>query len=155
MRAPALLAGAGRISFGRNVVLGWEHGPGFLSGYSYVEARAADSSVSFGDETQLNNAVAIISDGPGIVFGKRCLLGPGVHVYDSDFHPLQASSRPHGPAEKAAVEIGDDVFIGTNAIILKGTRLGAGSVVGAGAIVAGAVPAGAVVAGNPARVVAQ
>lgn len=153
LRAPALLVGEGRISFARDVVLGWELGPAYRSGYSYVEARGAGSSVSFGERTQVNNAVTIVSEGPGIAVGKRCLLGPGVHIYDSDFHALQASLREQGSAAKASVEIGDDVFIGTNAIILKGARLGAGSVVGAGAVVSGVVPAGAVVAGNPARIV--
>jgi acetyltransferase-like isoleucine patch superfamily enzyme len=97
----------------------------------------------------------VVSEGPGISIGRRCLFGPGVHVYDSDFHPLAASDRRGTAARMARVEIGDDVFIGTNALILKGVSVGDGSVVGAAAVVVADVPPGAVVAGNPARVVAD
>jgi acetyltransferase-like isoleucine patch superfamily enzyme len=153
LRVPVVLAGQGRIGFGSRVVFGWEQSPGFLSGYSYVEARNPGSEVTFGDETQLNNGVTFASEGPGIAVGRRCLIGTGVHVYDSDFHALEASRRRDAPPRMARVEIGDDVFIGTNALVLKGVTLGAGSVVGAGAVVLAGVPPGAVVAGNPAQVV--
>jgi maltose O-acetyltransferase len=54
------------------------------------------------------------------------------------------------------VIIGDDVFVGTNAMILKGTTIGARSIIGAGAVVAGLdVPPDSVVVGNPARIVAN
>ena len=153
LRAPAVLAGDGSISFGENVILGWEQSANFWSGYTYVEARSAESRISFGDLTQLNNGVMVVSEGPGISMGRRCLIGPGVHVYDSDFHPLAAADRRDVSAQMAPVEIGDDVFIGTNALVLKGVTVGAGSVIGAGAVVVTDVPPGAVVGGNPARVI--
>ena len=50
--------------------------------------------------------------------------------------------------------IGEDVWIGMRAVILPQCRqIGAGAVIGAGAIVVHDVPAGAIVAGNPARVI--
>ncbi len=52
-----------------------------------------------------------------------------------------------------AVHIGDDVWIGQGAIVLKGVTIGHRSVVGAGAVVTKDVPADVVVAGNPARIV--
>lgn len=149
--APALLAGPGRISFERDVTLGWTQGPRFWSDYTYVEARAIGSLVSFGERTHLNNGVTIVSEGPGITIGKRCVVGPGVHIYDSDFHPLEVASRETGQPRRAAVRIADDVFIGSHAIILKGVAVGAGSVLGAGAVVSADVRENAIVAGNPAR----
>lgn len=149
LRAPALLAGHGRISFGPEVVLGWEAGPGFYAGYSYIEARYAGSHVSFAGYDHLNNGVVIVSEGPGIAIGERCRMGPGVHVYDSDFHAVGDDRDDRDPA-RAPVHIGDDVFIGTNALILKGTTIGDGATVGAGAVVTGDVAPGATVAGNPA-----
>jgi maltose O-acetyltransferase len=151
--APAMLAGRGQIRFDGAVTLGWQLAPGFLSGYAYVEARHSQSTVAFGEGTHLNNCMTIVSDGPGISIGQRCLIGPGVHIYDSDFHPLDATLRQSADPGRARVEIGDEVFLGTNAIVLKGVTLGARSVVGAGAVVATDVPDGAVVAGSPARVV--
>jgi acetyltransferase-like isoleucine patch superfamily enzyme len=155
MIAPALLAGPGRISFQGEVILGWEQGPGFLAGYSYVEARQPESKVSFGESTHLNNGVTIVSEGPGISIGRRCVIGPGVHIYDSDFHALEASRRQTDPPRRAPVQVADDVFIGSNAILLKGVTVEAGSVIGAGAVVAADVPRNAIVAGNPARVIVR
>jgi maltose O-acetyltransferase len=51
------------------------------------------------------------------------------------------------------VIIGDDVWIGHGAVILKGVTIGDRAVIGAGAVVTRGVPADTVVAGNPARVV--
>ena len=51
--------------------------------------------------------------------------------------------------------IEDDVWIGANAIILKGVTLGKGCVVAAGSVVTKSVPANALVGGNPARIIKQ
>jgi acetyltransferase-like isoleucine patch superfamily enzyme len=155
LQAPALLAGAGSIQFQPEVILGWVGGPGFFAGYSYIEARNPESVVSFGARSHVNNGVTIVSEGSGITIGRRCLIGPAVHIYDSDFHAIDPGVRATEPGLREPVEIADDVFIGSAAIVLKGVRIGAGSVVGAGAVVVGDVPAGAIVAGNPARVVQQ
>ena len=58
-------------------------------------------------------------------------------------------------ADTAPVTIEDDVFIGMNALVLKGVTIGAGSVVAAGCVVARDVPPRSVVVGNPARVVRE
>jgi acetyltransferase-like isoleucine patch superfamily enzyme len=154
LSAPLLLAGHGTIRFGRDVTFGWKLSPGFHAGYSYVEARYAGARIAVGDGCHFNNGVTVVAEGPGIEIGRRCLVGPGVHVYDSDFHPLEAAERRAGgdPA-RAAVKIGDDVFLGTGCIVLKGATIGQGAVVGAGSIVSGDVPPDAIVAGNPATVV--
>jgi maltose O-acetyltransferase len=149
--SPALLAGAGSIAFEGEVTLGWEQGPSFFSGYTYIEARRPESRVRLGAGTHLNNAVTLVSEGPGVVLGQRCLLGPGVHVYDSDFHALEAELRVSGEPGRAPVTIGDDVFLGTNAIVLKGVEIGRGSIVAAAAVVVDDVAPGTIVAGNPAR----
>jgi acetyltransferase-like isoleucine patch superfamily enzyme len=49
----------------------------------------------------------------------------------------------------------DDVYVGENAMVLGGTTIGEGSIVGAGSVLRKSVPAGSVVTGNPAKVVAK
>jgi acetyltransferase-like isoleucine patch superfamily enzyme len=92
-----------------------------------------------------------------ITIGDRVAVGANTTILDTDFHPLDPGQRRSDPqaARTAAVVIEDDVFIGMNCLILKGVRIGQGSVVGAGSVVTRDVPAGAIVAGNPARVIGQ
>jgi len=53
------------------------------------------------------------------------------------------------------IVIEDDVYVGANAVVLGGTTIGEGSIVGAGSVLRKSVPAGSVVTGNPAKVVAK
>ncbi len=93
-----------------------------------------------------------------IEIGDNTCIGGNVKILDNDFHPLEAEDRNADRKEKIGnkpVIIGKDCFIGCNALILKGTRLGDGCVVGAGAVVSGTFAAGSVIAGNPARVIRE
>jgi acetyltransferase-like isoleucine patch superfamily enzyme len=65
------------------------------------------------------------------------------------------ASRLRGayPHVVAPVEIGDDAYLGTAAIVLHGVVVGAGALVAAGAVVRASLPPGVVAAGVPARVV--
>ena len=105
--------------------------------------------IRIGGKTYINNNCVLISEGPGIEIGRNCFIGPEVCIFDSDFHGLLERGKPL----KEAVKVGDNVFVGARAIILKGVRVGDNSTVAAGAVVAKEVPANAVVAGNPAKVV--
>jgi maltose O-acetyltransferase len=55
--------------------------------------------------------------------------------------------------ESRPVLIGDDVWIGTRALILPGVTIGSGAVVGAGSVVTGDIPERCLAVGNPARVI--
>lgn len=88
-----------------------------------------------------------------LVVGSRCAIAFGVLVMDSDMHDLQVAGRPRR-ARTAPIHIGDDVWIGARATILKGVTIGDGAVVAAGAVVTSDVPAGTLVGGVPARVLA-
>lgn len=90
-----------------------------------------------------------------IDIGERCLIGADVVISDTDFHSLAPEGRSTGTdwsrVGSAPVRIGNDVFIGARAVILKGVVIGDGAVIGAGSVVTRSVPARAVAAGNPAR----
>jgi acetyltransferase-like isoleucine patch superfamily enzyme len=152
---PVLLLGEGEIVFGSQVEFGWRTSPFFHVGYCHVEASLPGSRIEFGDGAQINNNAFIKSEGPGIRIGRAALLGSFVEIFDSDFHELHPDRRRGGRPRMAAVELGENVFIGEGAKILKGVTVGAHSVVGAGSVVTSSIPEGVIAAGNPARVIRE
>jgi len=90
-----------------------------------------------------------------ITIGNNVTVGANTVIVDTDFHPLDPTERRLKPSggSSAPVEIGDDVFVGMNCLILKGVTIGRGSVVGAGSVVTRDVPPYVVAAGSPARIV--
>jgi acetyltransferase-like isoleucine patch superfamily enzyme len=99
--------------------------------------------------------------------GNYVFMGWNVVISDSDFHPTEPAERhadvlacsplgegmPRRPYVSKSVVIGDDVYIGHNATILKGVTIGAGAFIEPGAVVSHDVPRGARVIGNPAKIV--
>ena len=92
-----------------------------------------------------------------ISIGNNVVLGANCTVIDTDFHPLEPGMRRASPqsAQTAAITIEDDVFVGMDCLVLKGVKIGQGSVIGAGSVVSRDVPAGVIVAGNPARFIRE
>lgn len=94
-----------------------------------------------------------------IEIGANVNLGGGVRIYDHDFHATDYRTRRDAERDQAnivsrPVTIEDDVLIGTQAIILKGVHIGAGSIIGAGSVVTlKNIPPHSLVAGNPARII--
>jgi len=90
-----------------------------------------------------------------IHIGRHCFIANSASFCDNDGHPLAAAPRRQGlPVPREAVRpvyVGDDVWVGRGAVILKGVRIGDRAVIGAGSLVASDVPADTVVGGNPAR----
>ena len=97
------------------------------------------------------NYDCIILDVCPVTIGERVLLGPRVGIYTAA-HPLDAAVRATGAEYGAPVTIGDDVWVGGNAVICPGVTIGTGSVIGAGSVVTRDIPPGVVAAGNPCRV---
>jgi acetyltransferase-like isoleucine patch superfamily enzyme len=150
---PVLMLGPGTILIGKEVEFGWPTSKSFHTGYCHVEATNAGAAIELGDGVQINNNAFIKSEGPGIRIGARALLGSEVTIYDSDFHDLRPDRRRDGHPRMAAVELAEDVFVGDRVLILKGVRIGAHSVIGAGSVVTSSIPEGVIAAGNPARVI--
>lgn len=101
-----------------------------------------------------------ILHGPLIV-GRYCQLGPAIAIYGSD-HPTSHLTtyissnlfmgRLSDFSQRKQVSVGNDVWIGHGAVLLKGIEVGNGAIIGAGSVVTKTVPAYTIVAGNPARV---
>ncbi len=82
------------------------------------------------------------------------MVGANVLITDTDWHPLDPYKRHKSEFTKTKpVKIGNNVFIGVNSIILKGTEIGDNSVIGAGSVVAGIIPPNVIAAGNPCKVI--
>lgn len=93
-------------------------------------------------------------DACAIEFGDECMLGPAVHVYTST-HPLDAEERTAGLESGEPVTVGDQVWIGGQAVLAPGVSVGDRAVVATGAVVIDDVPSDVVVAGNPAEVIRE
>lgn len=142
--------------------------------------RAAAATVRFSPRAQIHNprgqrtAIGIgegarIWSALSVTIGSRVFIAHGVNVHDNNAHSLSADERHRhfresleaGVAsfaentEPAAVVIEDDTWIGFNASILKGVRIGRGAVLRACALVTEHVEPYAVVAGQPARVIGR
>lgn len=96
-----------------------------------------------------------ISCAKKIVIGNDCILGPNVTVVDNNhaYTDLSKSISAQGISEPIPVTIGDECWIGTNAVILPGTNMGKHCVIGANSVVSGAVPDYSVVTGIPGKIV--
>lgn len=142
---------------------------GFRSGRGVTIWRTSlavgeDGVLEVGDYCYLANASLVCL--ARITIGDRVFVSGGVTIVDSDFHPIQPAARlqdtvllsPLGDRTKrqaptaCPVVIESDVWVGPNAVVLKGVRIGSGAVVMPGAVVSRNVPAGATVVGNPARI---
>jgi acetyltransferase-like isoleucine patch superfamily enzyme len=115
--------------------------------------RSANAVIRIGADCGFTGVTLVAAE--RIEIGDRVLVGANATIIDTDFHPLDPGQRRANINAGAAapVVIEDDVFIGMNALILKGVRLGAGCVVGAGSVVTEDVAPGTTVAGNPAKLV--
>lgn len=87
-----------------------------------------------------------------VTIGNRVMFGPYVSIYAAT-HETDVASRRENIEFAREVSIGDDCWIGGNAVILPGVTIGEGSTVAAGSVVTKSVPAWSVVVGMPARVV--
>lgn len=86
-----------------------------------------------------------------ITIGNNVVISENVHIRDSDTH--QILDGKHDPT--APVVIGNHVWIGANATILKGVTIGEGAIVAAGAVVNKDVPPKALVGGVPAKIIKE
>jgi galactoside O-acetyltransferase len=166
--------GARRVSIGAGSrVYRWRLGVGAganrvtIGSRSIVQCRISfdgrDGQVRIGDRSYIGASHLVCHTAVSI--GSDVIISWGVTVVDHDSHAVSWALRSadvenwrmgrksweHVPVRP--VIIGDKVWIGFGASILKGVTIGEGAVIGAGAVVTHEVPAYAVVGGNPAQVI--
>ena len=110
-------------------------------------------NIHIGDFVYLNYLCTIL-DNNEVHIGHHVMIGPVVQIYTAAHH-LQAKARNQGWEVAKPIVIEDNVWLGGNAVLLPGVKIGRNAVVGAGAVVTRSVPANTVVAGNPAGVIRE
>lgn len=111
-----------------------------------------DGEVEIGDYCTL--AGPTIATNARVTIGSHVLVSHDVFIADTPFAvPPGKGGRAAAPTARSHIVIGDNAWIGTRAVLLAGTRLGEGAIVGAAAVVTIEVPPFAIVAGNPAKIV--
>ena len=150
---PILAQGAGKISIGRSSFGVW-NSPFFYNGHTILNARMPQSVISIGDNCYFNNSTVIISESSqGIYIHNNVLVGYNVQIFDSDFHDLDPSRRFGGCIRQGRVVISENVYIGSNTVVLRGVTIGENSVIGACSVVTKDVPSNCIAAGNPCKVI--
>ena len=126
-------------------------------GNSYIGANcyfnADGGQIEVGKAAAFNRGAHInASCGGKIVIGDHCLIGPGVvmRTADHDFSRTDLLIQNQGHNQEDII-IEDDVWIGANAIVLKGVHIGRGAIIGAGAVVTKNIPSMAIAVGIPAK----
>ena len=102
------------------------------------------------------NGTSIVAATRRIAIGNGTIIAANVIIMDSDFHqiwPPYERLNNNNHDDNQDITIGENVWICTGCIILKGVNIGDNSVVAAGSIVTGDVPANSLVAGQPARLI--
>lgn len=134
------------VSSNRAYVAGNLTGPVFLR-------TEPGARIVLKDKAQLNGTTVVSA--VSVTIGERVMVGTDTIIFDTDLHSIapEGRTRHRDKVKHKAVEISDDVWIGSRCIILKGVTIGRGSVIGAGSVVVSDVPSMTVFAGNPAKMV--
>lgn len=148
---PVRGGGSGSLQIGAHNHLGFRPAARFGSGEILLQARDPAARIVIGNANRLSNNVSIVAN-VEIVIGDRCLIGEQVSIYDSDFHEIDPATRGRGFGPAHPVSIGNNVWLGSRVMVLKGVSIGDNTVVGAMSLVTRSLPPNCVAFGIPAKV---
>jgi acetyltransferase-like isoleucine patch superfamily enzyme len=151
LRTRVIFFGNGTLRISPGVVLG-DQQAGKPGRPILLSPRTELARIVLGPRVRITNGTELIAL-ERIEAGADAMIGAGVVLLDADFHGIRPGERLN-PGRSAPVILGDRVWLGMGATVLKGVKIGDDSIVGAGAVVVTDVPDGVVAVGNPARVVA-
>lgn len=134
-----------RLSIGRNSEL--KVNGRFSVGFG-SDIRVFDNAKLELGSGYFNGFVQVIC-AKGVKIGNDVAIARDVIIRDTDAHDILEENH----VKEKPVEIGNHVWIGTRAMIMKGVTIGDGAIIGAGAIVTKDVPANSIAVGVPARII--
>lgn len=114
---------------------------------------SGENNIAIGNYVYIGPGAKLYGVG-GISIEKGTIIGPDVTIYSANHVFRNANYIPYDQrVETKPVIIGENVWIGGNVIIVPGTNIGEGCIVGAGSVVTGKIPPYCIIAGNPAKVI--
>lgn len=117
----------------------------FMCDYGY--------NIEIGENFYANHNL-IILDGNKVKFGDNVFIAPNCGFYTAG-HPLDAKRRNEGLEYAKPIEVGNNVWIGGNVVVLPGVKIGDNVVIGAGSIVTKNIPSNVVAVGNPCKIIKE
>lgn len=136
------------VSKGLTVVLGIDH---------HHHGPVEDASFSIGEDSRVEECKACtMTSHSRIELGKRCLVSIGVTLYNTDAHPVYRLGEKVPCNAARILKIGDHVWLGANATLLKNVHIADDCIIGWGSVVAGKFERPhCAIGGNPARVLSE
>ena len=105
-------------------------------------------------ENFYSNHNLIILDGNKVKFGDNVFIAPNCSFYTAG-HPLDVETRNRGIEYAKPIEVGNNVWIGGNVVVLPGVKIGDNVVIGAGSVVTKNIPSNVLAVGNPCKVIRE
>lgn len=148
IRRPAFVRVLGRVSLGK----GFMSGPGLI-----LDVLDAKATLVIGSEVKFNYRVhiAVLNH---IEIGAHCLFGSNILVTDHThgFYNGDSQTSPALPPNERALDIapvviGERVWLGDNVVVLHGSLIGSGTIIGANSMVKGHIPDNVIAVGIPAK----
>ncbi len=136
------------LPFGDYVSDRWEKAAylGFGKGSSIYDSSLVFGKVEVGDDVWVGPFTVLDGSGGTLRIGNNCHISAGVQIYTHDTVDVVLRK---GEIQKSAVTIGDNCYIGPNAVLSMGIKIGDSVVIGANSFVNCDVPSGSKGFGNP------
>jgi acetyltransferase-like isoleucine patch superfamily enzyme len=147
-----VISNTGKIILGDNVSLNsYPDGDLYITG---LNTYFKDSEIIIGNNCNLNGTM--IHCNISVKIGDYCMFGPGTKIVDNDSHRISIDIlERRKPAVRIPINIGNNVWVGMNSLILKGVKIGNNSIIAAHSVVTKDVPENVIVGGNPARIIKE
>lgn len=144
--------GSGTLVIGEGNRFGVSRSHRLGSGEFLLRAGPPEAKITIGKNNWFNNNTVLCAVN-NISIGNDCRIGDYVAIYDADFHEINPATRNRSAGEAKPVVVGNNVWIGSRAMVLKGVTIGDNSVIAAMSVVNSSIPPNCIAAGIPARVI--
>ena len=149
---PIRVDGLGQVIIEPKCHLGYALAPRMGNGEILLQARNKESVIEIGMGTTVSNNLSIIAL-QSVHIGAGCQIGDACFITDCDFHEIDPATRNRSAGIVNPVHIGDNVWLGSRVMVLKGVTIGDNTVVAAGSVVVKSLPANVLAAGVPAKAI--